>query len=141
VVDSTLKVTTNFSLTTDAKGNVNVAASSTVENVSGHQYSTGQLAAMGNDIGAVQQSVVMMGFGANTTQMMTAVGASETAFGTARVTIQSPRYQSASANRDVFDYFGRKVDFDPIPTYRGYTDGSVPTMSNFTSTYNSGSET
>ena len=39
VVDSTLKVTTKFDLTTNAKGKVNVSASSTVENVSGHELS------------------------------------------------------------------------------------------------------
>ena len=159
VVDSTLKVTTNFNLTTDAKGNVNVSASSTVENVSGHQYSSGELSTMGKDIGAIQQSAVMMGFGANTTQMMTAVGAAETVFGTARASESSPFKASAinplqlsggRANGDlmhnvqgalnVFDYFGRKVDFDPIQTYGGYSDGSVPTMANFMLTYNSVTE-
>ncbi len=42
---------------------------------------------------------------------------------------------------DIFDYFGSKVDFDPISTYRGYSDGSVPTMSNFGAVYNSILET
>jgi len=160
VLDSTLSVTTKFNLTTDAKGNVNVSASSTVANVSGHAYSDGQLATMGKDIGAVQQSAVMMGFGANTTQLMTSVGAAETAFGTARAGESSPfkapdinplQLSGGRANGDlmhniqgalnVYDYFGSKVDFDPVPTYRGYSDGSVPTMSNYTSTYNSVSET
>jgi RHS repeat-associated protein len=160
VVDSTLKVTTNFSVTTDAKGNMSASASATVSNVSGHAYSDGQLATMGKDIGAVQGAAVTMGFGANTTQMMTAVGAGETAFGTARAGESSPfkapdinplQLSGGRANGDlmhniqgalnVFDYFGRKVDFDPIPTYRGYSDGSVPTMSNFTAIYNSVSET
>jgi hypothetical protein len=160
VVDSTLKVTTKFDLTTNAKGKVNVSASSTVENVSGHEYSAKQLGTMGRDIGAIQGSAVMMGFGANTTQMMTAVGAAETAFGTARASESSPfkapginplQLSGGRANGNlmhnvqgalnVFDYFGSQVDFDPIPTYRGYSDGSVPTMANFTSTYNSVSET
>jgi RHS repeat-associated protein len=160
VVDSTLKVTTNFNLTTDAKGNVNVSASSTVANVSGHAYSDSQLGTMGKDIGAVQQSAVMMGFGANTTQMMTAVGAAETAFGGASATSSNPfkapsinplQLSGGRANGDlmhniqgalnVFDYFGSKVDFDPIPTYRGYSDGSVPTMSNYGAVYNSIQET
>ena len=160
VVDSTLEVTTKFNLTTDAKGNVNVAASSTVENVSGHQYSASELSTMGRDIGAVQQSAVMMGFGSNTTQMMTAVGANETAFGGANPTSSNPFKNPAinplqlSEGRengdlmhniqgalDIFDYFGSKVDFDPIPTYRGYSDGSVPTMTNFGAIYNSVNET
>jgi hypothetical protein len=130
VVDSTLKIATNFSLTTDAKGKVNVSASSTVASVSGHQYSDSQLATMGKDIGAIQQSAVMMGFGANTTQMMTALGAAESAFGTARASESSPfkapdinplQLSGGRANGDlmhnvqgalnVFDYFGRKVGF------------------------------
>ncbi len=98
VVDATLKVTTNFTLTTDAKGNVNVSASSTVERVSGHQYSADQLATMGRDVGAIQQSTVMMGFGANTTQMMTALGAAENDvwhLSVAReIALQSLRYKS-----------------------------------------------
>jgi RHS repeat-associated protein len=156
VVDSTVKITTNFSLTTGAKGKVNVSATSTVANVSGHQYSDSQLATMGKSIGAVQQSAVTMGFGNNTTQMMTALGAAETAFGTARATEASPfkapdinplQLSGGRANGDlmhniqgalgVFDYFGRKIGFDPIPTYRRYSDGSVPTMANFTSIYGS----
>lgn len=160
VVDSTLKVSTNFSVTTDAKGNMSAAASSTVSNVSGHAYSDGQLATMGKDIGAVQQAAVTMGFGANTTQMMTAVGANETAFGAAQATSSNPfkapainplQLSGGRANGDlmhniqgaldVFDYFGSKVDFAPIPTYRGYSDGSVPTMSNFGAVYNSIKET
>ena len=111
---------------------------------------------MGKSIGAVQQSAVMMGFGNNTTQMMTALGAAETAFGTALATEASPfkapsinplQLSGGRANGDlmhniqgalnVFDYFGRKIGFDPIPTYRGYSDGSVPTMANFTSIYGS----
>ncbi len=160
VVDSTLKVTTDFNLTTDSKGNINVSASSTVTVVSGHAYSDSQLATMGKDIGAIQQSAVMMGFGANTTQMMTAVGAAETAFGSARASEKNPfkapdinplQLSGGRANGDlmhnvqgalnVFDYFGRRVDFAPIPTYRGFSDGSVPTMSNFTADYNSVKET
>jgi hypothetical protein len=111
---------------------------------------------MGKSIGAVQQSAVMMGFGGNTTQMMTALGAAETAFGTARAGESSPfkapdinplQLSGGRANGDlmhniqgalnVFDYFGRKVGFDAIPTYRGYSDGSVPTMANFNSIYKS----
>jgi RHS repeat-associated protein len=160
VVDSTLKVTTNFNVTTDSKGNMRASASSTVSNVSGHAYSDGQLATMGKDIGAVQGAAVTMGFGANTTQMMTAVGANETAFGAAQATSSNPfkapainplQLSGGRANGDlmhniqgaldVFDYFGSKVDFAPVPTYRGYSDGSVPTMSNFGAVYGSIKET
>ena len=82
VPEATLKVTTNFCLTTDAKGNVNASASSTVQQVSGAvKYSDSQLATMDKDIGTMQQAAVMMGFGSNTTQLVTAIGAVESRFG------------------------------------------------------------
>jgi RHS repeat-associated protein len=159
VLDSTLSVTTKFNLTTDAKGNVNVSASSTVSNVTGYKYSDSQLATMGKDIGAVQQSAVMIGFGQNTTQLMTAVGANETAFGTARASEPSPfkapdinplQLSGRRANGDlmhniqgaldIFDYVGSKVDFAPVPTYYGYSDHSTATMSNFGATWGSVTE-
>lgn len=159
VLDSTLSVTTKFNVTTDAKGNVNVAASSTVANVSGYKYSDSQLSTMGKEIGAIQQSAATMGFGPNTTQLMTAVGSNETAFGTARASEKSP-YKAPDINPlqlsggrangdlmhniqgalDVFDYFGSKVDFAPIPTYSGYSDNSTPTMTNFTAVWGSVTE-
>jgi RHS repeat-associated protein len=160
VLDSTLKVTSNFTLTTDSKGHVSSSVSSTVENVSGHQYSSDQLAFMGKVVGLTQQSAVMMGFGDKTTQMMTALGAAETQFGASKPGESAP-WKAPSINPlqlsggkakgktleqniegalGVFDYFGKPQHFNPIPTYQGYSDGSVPTMANFTSTYNSVSE-
>jgi hypothetical protein len=136
-----------------------VSAGSTVENVSGYAYSNDQLATMSRNIGAIQQSAVMMGFGGKTTQLMTAVAANETAFGAARATEKSPfkapainplQLSGGRANGDlmhniqgaldVFDYFGSKVDFAAIPTYRGYSDGSKTSMSNFTATWGSVTE-
>jgi RHS repeat-associated protein len=84
VVDSTLKLTTQFAFATDAKGKVTASASSTVENVSGHAYTADQLKTMGTNVGLMQQAAVTGGFGANTTQLVTGIGAAETAFGAAR---------------------------------------------------------
>jgi len=111
------------------------------------------------EIGAIQQSAATMGFGPNTTQLMTAVGSDETAFGTARASEKSPfkapdinplQLSGGRANGDlmhniqgaldVFDYFGSKVDFAPIPTYSGYSDNSTPTMTNFTAVWGSVTE-
>jgi hypothetical protein len=145
VVDSTLKATTNFSLTTDAKGKVTASASSTVANVSGHQYSDSQLATMGKDIGAMLQSAVTMGFGPNTTQLVTAVGAAETRFGAADRAKGAPSFVNPAgkpmpitgrngANMDpmhnieggmsVLDWAGSPSGFDPTPTYYRYRDKS-----------------
>ncbi len=159
ILDSTLSLTTTFNVTTNARGKVKVSASSTVANVSGHEYSDRQLATMGKEIGAIQQSAATMGFGANTTQLMTAVAAGETVFGTARPSEKSPfkapainplQLSGGRANGnlmhniqgalDVFHYFGSKVDFDPIPSYRGYSDRSEPTMSNITAIWGSVTE-
>jgi len=160
VVDSTLKVTTKFSLTTDAKGNVSALASSTVEKVSGHAYSASQLATMGTNIGVMQQAAVLMGFGANTTQLVTGIGAAETRFGVAPngtnhawmdpainpMQLTGGNGANLNLNHNVegamgiLDWAGSAVDFDPTRTYYRYSDHSTPTMSNWSGTYGSISE-
>lgn len=158
VIDSTLKVTTKFSLTTDAKGNVTASASSTVANVSGHQFSDKQLATMGTDIGTMQQAAVTMGFGPNTTQLVTAVGAAESHFGTSPPYAGAPAYMNPAINpmqligknganldlnhnvdggMDVLDWAGRPSTFDPTATYSRYSDHSPTTMSNWDAIYGS----
>jgi RHS repeat-associated protein len=157
VIDSTLKVTTNFSVTTDAKGNMSASASSTVANVSGYKYSDSQLATMGTNIGTMQQAAVGMGFGANTTQLVTGIGAAETRFGTAP-NGTSHDYMNPAINpmqltggnganlnlnhnvegaMGVLDWAGSPSGFDPTPTYYRYSDRSDPTMANWQGTYSS----
>ena len=161
VVDSTLKVTTNFSVTTDAKGNVSASASSTVQNVSGHAFSASQLETMGTNIGAMQQAAVTMGFGANTTQLVTAIGAAETRFGAApngtghawmdpsinpmQLTggngANLDRHNNIQGAMNILDWAGRRSDFspgsEPGDTYYRYSDHSANTMANWGGTYNS----
>jgi RHS repeat-associated protein len=159
VVDSTLKVTTKFSLTTNANGSVNASASSSVENVSGHAYSANQLATMGTNIGTMQQAAVGMGFGANTTQLVTGIGAAETRFGTAPNgtshdwmnpainPMQATHINGANLDLNnnvekgmgVLDWAGtaRGNNFDPTQTYRNYSNHSDGTMSNWQGTYGS----
>ena len=162
VIDSTLKVTTNFSLTTDAKGNVSASASSTVANVSGLKFSDSQLATMGKDIGMMQQAAVGMGFGPNTTELVTAVGAAESHFGASPAYAGAPSYMNPAinpmqltrrngANMDlnhnieggmgVLDWAGRPSDFNPgsAPgdTYYRYSNHSPTTMSNWNAIYGS----
>lgn len=156
VLDSTLSVTTKFNVNTDTKGNVSVSASSTVANVSGHSFSDSQLSTMGKEIGAIQQAGATMGFGQNTTQLLTAMGANETVFGTAQASEPSPfkapainplQLSGGRANGDlnhniqgaldVFKYFGSMSDYSPLASYYLYSDHSRPTMFNFGSTYTS----
>jgi RHS repeat-associated protein len=162
VVDSTLKVTTNFSVTTDAKGNMSATASSTVSNVSGIKFSDSQLATMGRDIGTMQQAAVGMGFGANTTQLVTAVGAAESHFGASPPYNGAPNYMNPAinpmqltggngANMDlnhnveggmgILDWAGRPSTFDPTATYTRYSDHSPATMANWNAIYGSINET
>ena len=157
VVDSTLKITTNFTVTTDAKGNMSASASSTVENVSGHAYSASQLSTMGGNIGAMQQAAVTMGFGANTTQLVTGIGAAETRFGSdangtshawmnpAINPMQLTQGSGATLDRQhniygamgVLDWAGSSVDFDPTKTYYRYSGRTPAAMANWTGTYSS----
>lgn len=157
VVDSTVKITTKFSLTTDAKGNVTASASSAVENVSGHAYSASQLATMGTNIGTMQQAAVMMGFGANTTQLVTGIGAAETQFGAAPNgtshnwmnpainPMQATQANGGNLDRNnniergmgVLDWAGSPSSFDPTPTYYRYSNHSDATMANWSGTYDS----
>ncbi len=162
VVDSTLKVTTNFSVTTDAKGNMSTTASSTVANVSGAKFSDSQLATMGKDIGTMQQAAVGMGFGANTTELVTAVGAAESHFGASPPYSGAPGYMNPAinpmqltggngANMDlnhnveggmgILDWAGRPSTFDPTATYTRYSDHSPATMANWNAIYGSINET
>jgi hypothetical protein len=150
VIDSTLKVTTNFTVNTDSKGNMTASASSTVANVSGHAYSDTQLGTMGKEIGAIQQSAVIMGFGQNTTQLATSIGAAETAFGTARASEPSPfkapainplQLSGGRANGDlmyniqgalnVYKDFGSDIDYAPLASYYLYSNHSRATMFNY----------
>ena len=161
VLDYTVKITTNFNLTTDSKGNVNVAANSTVANVAGspNPRSDSQLAEMGQISGMVQAQAVGMGFGSQTTQLMSAVGIAETSMGSDRPgeksifkdpTINPLQLSGGRANLDlmhniqgalnVFDGFGRSSDFNAIDTYRGFSDHGSATMSNFGADWNSISE-
>jgi RHS repeat-associated protein len=158
VVDSTLKVTTNFTLTTDAKGNVSASASSTVQNVSGYAYSANQLATMGTNIGTMQQAAVGMGFGQNTTQLVTAVGAAETRFGAAAPYSGAPSYMNPAINpmqltggngangnlnhnvegaMGVLDWAGSPSGFNPTSTYYRYSGRTDAAMANWNGTYNS----
>ena len=162
VVDSTLSVTTKFSLTTDAKGNVSASASSTVANVSGLKFSDSQLATMGKDIGTMQQAAVGMGFGQNTTELVTAVGAAESHFGASPPYSGAPSFMNPAinpmqltgrngANTDlnhnveggmgILDWAGRPSTFDPTATYTRYSDHSPTTMSNWNAIYGSINET
>jgi hypothetical protein len=163
VVDASLKVTTNFKLTTDAKGNVSATASSSVEQTSGSlKFSANQLATMGQTIGAMQGAAVTMGFGPNTTQLVTAIGSEESHFGTSAPYAGAPGYMNPAinpmqltgkngANMDfnhnvdggmgILDWAGRSSDFNPGSatgdTYYRYSDHSPATMNMWTNIYGS----
>ena len=158
VVDSTVRVTTNFTISANGRRTA-VSASSTVENVSGHQYSGRQLSRMGTIAGKIQQAAVNRGLGGNTTQMVTAVGIVETVLGTARNTGRAVNAPSVNPmqlvggreNRNidhnihgaltVLRYFAGRSSFDPRSTYEGYSDGSPNTMANWDGVYGSINET
>ena len=73
-VGKTVPENCNTTSNGDAKENVNVSAASTVANEPGHVtpiVNSGQQ--MSNEIGAIQQSAVMIGFGLNTTQIVIAI--------------------------------------------------------------------
>jgi hypothetical protein len=132
-----------------------------VEDASGYKYSDKQLGTMGKDIGTMQQAAVMMGFGQNTTQLVTAVGAAESRFGAAPAYKGAPSYMDPAtnpmqltggngANTDlnhnveggmgILDWAGTPSTFDPTATYTRYSDHSDSTMSNWNAIYSSISE-
>ena len=163
VVDASLKVTTNFKLTTDSKGNVSATASSSVEQMSGSlKFSANQLATMGQTIGAMQGATVTMGLGPNTTQLVTAIGSEESHFGTSAPLSGAPAYMNPAINpmqligkygasmdfnhnidgaMGILDWAGRPSDFSPgsAPgdTYYRYSDHTPATMNMWTNIYGS----
>ena len=116
---------------------------------------------MGKNIGAMQQAAVTMGFGPNTTQLVTAVGAAESHSGTPPPYAGAPSYMSPAINpmqltggnganmdlnhnieggMDILDWAGRSSTFDPTATYYRYSDHSDKTMANWNAIYGSISE-
>ena len=163
-VSASLSVSTKFSVTSDDKGNItNVSASSTVQNGTGHQFSDSQLAAMGSTIGAIQQAGVTMGFGANTTELLTAFAAKETVMGTYPnpgapdfkqsfvnpLQLSCSSGQCATLNRgsniqgalDDLDRKGSRFDFEPRATYQHYSGQPSGVIDVFMKEYNSIHET
>jgi len=158
-LQSTLKVTTDFTLNTDAKGKVSGSAASTVEEVQGHSYNADKLKTMGKDIGTMQQAALFMGFGQNTTQMVTGIGAAESGLGgDPKPTWAAEKMNPATnpmqlvkgANMDL--YHNIKGAMDVLnwaqtamtgnasigwDDYYWYSDRKEDTMSNFLNTYNS----
>jgi len=99
-----------------------------------------------------------LGFGPNTTQLVTGIGAAETRFGAASPYSGAPAYMNPAinpmqltggngANLDlnhnvegamgILDWAGRPSTFDPTATYRRYSDHSPATMNNWSGTYGS----
>jgi RHS repeat-associated protein len=161
IVDSTVKITTTFNLATNAKGKLSASAASTVENVSGHEYSAKQLTTMGTNIGLMQQAAVTRGFGQNTTQLVTGIGAAESAFGAspngtihawmnpAINPMQLIKSSGATLDRnhnimggmDVLQWAGKPSGYSggtgERDTYYRYSNHSPETMTNWEDTYSS----
>lgn len=78
---TTISIQTNFTVTKDDKGNASVSATSTTSYVSGKPLTDGQLGIIGSTNAAVQQAGATMGFGANTTELLTALAGKETLWG------------------------------------------------------------
>jgi hypothetical protein len=113
---------------------------------------------MGTALGTMQQAAVGMGFGQNTTQLVTAVGAAETRFGPADPANHAPSFMNPATNpmqltghngangdlnhnvegaMGVLDWAGSQSGFNPTATYRRYSDHSQNTMNNWNGTYGS----
>ena len=156
VVDSTISVSMQFSKTTDSDGKASWSVSSTVSNVSGKAFSSGQLATMGSSLDAMQNAAIGKGFGATTTQMVTSIGLAETHLGTYSAP-GAPAFKAGAINpmqlsggranmnlehnvqgaMDVMKWAGRPSNYNPTSTYRRYSDGSAATMANWNGTYGS----
>jgi hypothetical protein len=114
---------------------------------------------MGQVAGMVQAAAVGMGFGSQTTQLMTAVGINETSFGSdppgEKSIFKDPTINplQLSGHRagwdlgvniqgalDQFDLSGSGHGFSPTSTYKGFSDGKPNTMANFGATWGSLSE-
>ena len=80
-VYSTMSIQTKFSVTTDDNGKVSVSATSTASYVSGQKLTDGAYSLIGERVGQIQQAGATMGFGAHTTEMLTALGGKETLWG------------------------------------------------------------
>jgi len=124
-------------------------------------FSNQQIALMSRNIGLIQQTAATMGFGENTTQMMTSIATGETMFGAAKASEPSPaknpainplQYSGGRATLDlqqniegaltnVYRYYGSQVNYAPLATYYLYSDHSFPAMSNFANTYTTLKET
>ena len=109
---------------------------------------------MGRSTAHMQMAAIGRGFGANTTQMVTAIGVVETGLG-AMSNPRAPAFKQGPVNpmqlsggranldldhnirgaMDVIEAFGRPSNFDPTSTYRRYSDGRPGTMANWSGTY------
>ena len=164
VLDYTVKISTTFNLTADSKGNVTVATSASVQQLGGRStLSDAQLGVMASNAAVVQSLAVGRGYGANTTQLMTAVGITETNFGASRPGEKAPwkdpsinplqlsngngnmdLWHNVNGALDIFTQAGRGSNYDATGTYSKYC-GSYCTdnpgaMTNFNDVWNSISE-
>ena len=148
VVYSTVSVTTTFSVTAGSGGAAIASATSSVSNVSGHQFSSSELSKMSGVMGQIQGSGVFSGFGGNTTQLLTSFAAKESLMGAAAAAQGAPAFKDPAvnplqlsggrANLDlqhniegalgVVSWAGRPVGFDPARTYSRFSGQSAETV-------------
>jgi RHS repeat-associated protein len=81
-VFSTVNVTTNMDVISNAKGDItSVSASATATNVSGHAFSAKDLGTIGSTVGAVQQAGASMSLGTDSAHLLTAITQKESTLG------------------------------------------------------------
>jgi RHS repeat-associated protein len=129
-VTSTISLSTNFTVTHDDKGNISsVTTSATASNVSGVPLPKSELATIASTDAAIQKQGVTMGFGQNTTELLTALGVKESTMGFQSSTnpLQlSNGLENGDVNHnikgglDIFNWAGKRSNFSPYPTYFRY---------------------
>jgi RHS repeat-associated protein len=163
-VYSALKLTTTFSVTTNAKGVSSVSATAKAENVSGDSLSKSKLDLMGTNLGAIQAAGVQRGgYGQYTTELLTAIAGKEGLFGAASNPPGSADFKDPAINPlqlsggranldrqhniagalDVLDWAFRATDtleFNPRPIYEKYSGQPSTTVDGFMQIYNNISE-
>jgi RHS repeat-associated protein len=155
-VVSSVNVTTNLTVTSDAKTGAitSVSASATATNVSGAKFSASQLATIGSAVGDIQRAGASMALGSNPQQLMTAIVAKESTLGIAAPTNQlqlsgssgfKPHAGDTAYNiqgaLNVLQERGRRSNYDPATTYDRYNGVSDPVqratnVRNFMNIYN-----
>ncbi|MFV3132086.1 hypothetical protein, partial [Niveispirillum sp. KHB5.9] len=98
VVESTVLVKMNFTLTENENGDVSASVSATVENLLGREISATHRSTMGNIVETIQKEAIGRSFGENTTQMVTAIGMAESRLGTSAAPPKTPAFKAPDIN-------------------------------------------